>query len=82
MGDYHVVMPYKDPEMQRQWQRENRELTAAKRKHRREYERERKNRKRIEQYMLLPEPERSRKLESNAYRRSLKLRWQTRSYTN
>jgi hypothetical protein len=75
-------MPYKDADKQREWQRENRELTAAKRKHRREYERERKNRKRIEAYMLLPEPERSRKLEANEYRRSLSLRWQTRSYTN
>jgi hypothetical protein len=68
--------------MQRAWQRENRELTADKRKHRREYERERKNRKRVEAYMLLPEPERSRKLEANEYRRSLGLRWQTRGYTN
>jgi hypothetical protein len=75
-------VPYKDPEMQRQWQRENREGTAAKRKRRREYERERKNRKRIESYMLLPEPERSRKLAANEYRRSLNLRWQSRSYTN
>jgi|SanBayMetagenome_1026888.scaffolds.fasta_scaffold123229_2 hypothetical protein len=75
-------MPYKDADKQREWQRENRELTAAKRKHRREYERERKNKKRIEAYMLLPEPERSRKLEANEYRRSLSLRWQTRSYTN
>ena len=75
-------MPYKDAEKQREWQRENRELTAAKRKHRREYERERKNKKRIEAYMLLPEPERSRKLEANEYRRSLSLRWQTRGYTN
>lgn len=75
-------MPYKDADKQREWQRENRELTAAKRKHRREYERERKNKKRVEAYMLLPEPERSRKLEANEYRRSLSLRWQTRSYTN
>jgi hypothetical protein len=82
MGDYAGIMPYKDAVKQREWQRENREFTAAKRKHRREYERERKNRKRIEAYMLLPEPERSRKLEANEYRRSLGLRWQTRSYTN
>lgn len=82
MGDYADIMPYKDAAKHREWQRENRELTAAKRKRRREYERERKNRKRIEAYMLLPEPERSRKLEANEYRRSLGLRWQTRSYTN
>jgi hypothetical protein len=75
-------MPYKDPVKQREWQRENRESTAAKRKHRREYERERKNKQRIESYMLLPEPERTLKLEANEYRRSLGLRWQTRSYTN
>ena len=75
-------MPYKDPVKQREWQRENRENTAAKRKRRREYERERKNQQRIDAYMLLPEPERSRKLEANAYRRSLGLRWQTRSCSN
>ena len=75
-------MPYKDPVKQREWQRANRESTAAKRKKRREYERERKNQQRIDAYMLLPEPERSRKLEANEYRRSLGLRWQTRSYSN
>jgi hypothetical protein len=42
---------------------------------RKDYERERKNRKRIEAYMLLPEPERSRKLEANARRRAYQMRW-------
>jgi len=42
---------------------------------RKDYERERKNRKRIEAYMLLSEPERSRKLEANARRRAYQMRW-------
>lgn len=75
-------MAGRDLDKHRKWQRENRENTPEKRRHRREYERERKNRQRVAQYMLLPEPERTRKLEANAYRRSLNLRWQTRSYTN
>jgi hypothetical protein len=75
-------MPYKDPAKHRQWQRDNRENTDAKRERRRAYERERKNKKRIAQYMLLPEPERSRKLQANAYRRSLRLRWKERTYIN
>ena len=44
---------------------------------RKDYERERKNKKRIAQYMLLPEPERSRKLAANARRRSHQMRWTT-----
>ena len=44
---------------------------------RKDYERERKNRKRIAQYMLLPEPERSRRLAANARRRSYQMRWTT-----
>lgn len=73
-------MAYRDLDKHRKWQRENRENTHEKREHRRAYERERKNRKRIEQYMLLPEPERTRKLEANAYRRSLNLRWKARTF--
>lgn len=42
---------------------------------RKEYERERKNRKRIEAYNLLPEPERTRRLEANLRRRSYQMRW-------
>lgn len=47
------------------------EQKAAKRKI---YERERKNRKRVEAYSRLREPERSRKLATNALRRSYKMR--------
>ena len=68
-------MPYKNREAQREWQRIHREDTPEKKAHRREYERERKNRKRIEQILQLPEPERSRRLEQNAKRRARKLRW-------
>lgn len=42
---------------------------------RKDYERERKNRKRLEAYNLLPEPERTRKLLANEARRSYKMRW-------
>lgn len=42
---------------------------------RKAYERERKNKKRVEQIMLLPEPERTRRLESNARRRAYEMRW-------
>ena len=42
---------------------------------RKEYERERKNRKRLEAYNLLPEPERTRRLEANLRRRSHQMRW-------
>jgi hypothetical protein len=69
------ALPYKDAEMQREWQRCHREDTRAKRERRREYERERKNRQRVALYELLPEPERSRKLDANERRRSLGLRW-------
>jgi hypothetical protein len=69
------ALPYKDAEMQREWQRIHREDTRAKRERRREYERERKNRKRVALYELLPEPERSRKLEANERRRSYGMRW-------
>ena len=69
------ALPYKDAEMQREWQRCHREDTRAKREWRREYERERKNAKRVALYELLPEPERSRRLVANARRRSLGLRW-------
>ena len=69
------ALPYKDAEMQREWQRCHREDTRAKRERRREYERERKNRQRVALYELLPEPERSRKLEANARRRSYGMRW-------
>jgi membrane protein involved in colicin uptake len=74
-GDYYLSMPYKSREAQREWQRIHREDTPEKKAHRREYERERKNRKRIEQILQLPEPERSRRLEQNAKRRARKLRW-------
>lgn len=68
-------MPYKNISDHREWQRCHREDTKAKRDRRREYERERKNRKRVEGYMLLPEPERSAKLLANERRRSYRLRW-------
>lgn len=68
-------MPYKNYSDHREWQRSHREDTKAKREWRREYERERKNAKRVASYLLLPEPERSRKLEANEKRRSLGLRW-------
>lgn len=42
---------------------------------RKDYERERKNRKRLAAYNLLPEPERSRKLQANARRRAYQMRW-------
>jgi hypothetical protein len=42
---------------------------------RKDYERERKNRKRIAKYMLLPEPLRTQKLAANARRRSYGMRW-------
>lgn len=42
---------------------------------RKDYERERKNRKRVEAYNLLPEPERTRKLNANEARRAYKMRW-------
>lgn len=42
---------------------------------RKAYERERKNKKRVEKIMLLPEPERTRRLESNARRRAYEMRW-------
>lgn len=74
-GDYYLGMPYKNPESRREWQRTHREDTAEKKAHRREYERERKNRKRVEAILQLPEPERSRRLEQNALRRARKLRW-------
>jgi hypothetical protein len=71
-------MPFKDPERAREYGREqSRRRNGPERK---EYERERKNRKRVEQYMLLPEPERTRKLESNARRRAYKLRWKVDKY--
>lgn len=68
-------MPYRNISDHREWQRCHREDTKAKRDRRREYERERKNRQRVALYELLPEPERSHKLEANARRRSLGLRW-------
>lgn len=74
-GDYYLGMPYKNPEAQREWQRAHREDTPAKRARRREYERERKNRKRVEAILQLPEPERSQRLERNAIRRAKNLRW-------
>lgn len=66
-------MPYKDPEKRREYQRLNyhKRQTAM----RRDYERERKNRKRVEQYMALPEPLRTQKLEANARRRAYQIRW-------
>ena len=42
---------------------------------RKDYERERKNRKSIEAYMQLPEPERSKRLEANSRRRAYQMRW-------
>jgi hypothetical protein len=42
---------------------------------RKDYERERKNKKRLEAYNLLPEPERTRKLQANKERRAYKMRW-------
>ena len=69
------ALPYKNVEDKREWNRIHREDTKAKRERRREYERERKNRQRVASYMLLPEPERSRKLEANALRRSYSMRW-------
>jgi hypothetical protein len=74
-GDYTLTMPYKNPESHREWQRAHREDTPTKKAHRREYERERKNRKRVEAILQLPEPERTRRLEQNALRRSRRLRW-------
>jgi hypothetical protein len=68
-------VPYKNVEDHREWQRCHREDTKAKRDRRREYERERKNARRVALYELLPEPERSRRLEANARRRGLGLRW-------
>ena len=66
-------MPFKDPERAREYRREqSRKRYGPARK---AYERERKNRKRVEAYMQLPEPLRSKKLASNAMRRSLNLRW-------
>lgn len=68
-------MPYKNYSDHKEWQRCHRGDTKAKRERRREYERERKNAKRVASYMLLPEPERSRKLALNAQRRSYVMRW-------
>ena len=66
-------MPFKDPERAREYRREqSRKRYGPARK---AYERERKNRKRVEAYMLLPEPERSRRLEANARRRAYQMRW-------
>lgn len=42
---------------------------------RKAYERERKNKKRVEKIMQLPEPERTRRLKSNAARRAYEMRW-------
>jgi hypothetical protein len=42
---------------------------------RKAYERERKNKKRLEKINQLPEPERTRRLESNARRRAYQMRW-------
>ena len=70
-----LIVPYKNAEDKREWDRCHREDTLAKRLKRREYERERKNRLRVASYLLLPEPEKSRKLEANAQRRALCLRW-------
>lgn len=77
-GRYGFGMPFKDPEARRQWERDR----AWKRKTeaRRTYERERRNRKRLEAYERLPEPERTRRLEANARRRALNLRWGGRGY--
>jgi len=68
-----VAMPFKDPEVAREYQREQSRRRYG--EARRAYERERKNAKRVAGYMLLPEPLRSQKLASNAKRRSLNLRW-------
>ena len=74
-GDYYLGMPYRDREAHREWQRCHREDTPEKKAHRREYERERKNRKRVEIILQLPEPERSKRLEQNLLRRARHLRW-------
>jgi hypothetical protein len=42
---------------------------------RKAYERERKNKKRVERMNQLPEPERTRQLEANARRRAYQMRW-------
>jgi hypothetical protein len=42
---------------------------------RKDYERERKNKKRLEAYNLLPEPERTQKLLANKMRRAHMMRW-------
>lgn len=66
-------MPFKDPERAREYRREqSRRRYGPERK---VYERERKNRKRVEAYMQLPEPERSRRLEANARRRAYQMTW-------
>lgn len=66
-------MPFKDPERAREYRKEqSRKRYGPARK---TYERERKNRKRVEAYMQLPEPERSRRLEANAMRRAYQMRW-------
>lgn len=70
-----MCVPFKNVEDRREWQRCHREDTRLKVERRREYERERKNRKRVASYMLLPEPERSAKLLANERRRSYRLRW-------
>jgi hypothetical protein len=71
-------MPFADPERAREYRKEqSRRRYGPERK---EYERERKNRKRIEGYMLLPEPERTKKLEANARRRAYGLRWTVEKY--
>ena len=66
-------MPYKDPDQARQWRRDNQHKRNT--QARKDYERERKNRKRVESYMLLPEPERTQKLSANARRRAYQMRW-------
>jgi hypothetical protein len=68
-------VPFRNPYDRREWKRCTRENTRAKVECRREYERERKNRKRVALYELLPEPERSAKLLANERRRSYRLRW-------
>ena len=50
-------------------------LSDVKVQRRKDYERERKNAKRVALYRLLPEPERSRRLASNAQRRACHMRW-------
>ena len=42
---------------------------------RKAYERERKNKKRVVKIMQLPEPERTRTVETNAARRAYEMRW-------